>query len=450
VVAAVASGLADVEAGREATLDTPFPAASVSKLLTAVLVMRQVERGALDLDAPANAYLEPRQWIRDAAGEPVPATLRQLLSHHAGLPVSWGGMVEKGDRVPSLEEHLAAGLRTIQPPGQLLIYANDGFALVGFIAARAEGEPFEAHARRVLLQPLGMTRSTFASAWGVPDISAGYGSMFGGKGRIEVLDTTETGPAGSLVTTAPDLARFARMLLGGGALGGVRILGPDSVAEMMRLEARAHPDLDEGFGVGFGVRERPGRKLVWWDGSLPGAASRLALLPEQGAGVVVLSNLADNDPSAVAGLRILELLAPPEPEARYTPGAGELEALAGSYRPLDLVDSSMSFLGLGIAFRFEPRDDTLVVSSFLTGESALTPLGPRRFRLHGSLLDDATVLFDGDSVYLGFVRAERISAWQTPEALLTYAGVVLLALLVLGFVGVRGWLRRRSRASSAA
>ena len=62
------------------TRRTVFPPASVSKLLTATLVMRQVERGHLELDRAANDYLEPADWIRDGAGRPVAATVRQLLT----------------------------------------------------------------------------------------------------------------------------------------------------------------------------------------------------------------------------------------------------------------------------------------------------------------------------------------------------------------------------------
>ncbi len=76
VLVELASGLTDQEAGRPATLDTQVPAASVSKVLTAVLVMRQVEEGRLDLDKPVNTYLEPAFWVRNGTGEPAPATLR--------------------------------------------------------------------------------------------------------------------------------------------------------------------------------------------------------------------------------------------------------------------------------------------------------------------------------------------------------------------------------------
>ncbi len=137
VLVELASGLADQEAGRAATLDTQFPAASVSKILTAVLVMRQVEEGRLDLDKPVNTYLEPAFWVRNGTGEPAPATLRQLLSHSSGLPVTWNGIIDWGNPVPTMEEHLARGQHTLHPPGERIIYANNGFALAGYVAAQA-------------------------------------------------------------------------------------------------------------------------------------------------------------------------------------------------------------------------------------------------------------------------------------------------------------------------
>ena len=241
-----------------------------------------------------------------------------------------------------------------------------------------------------------------------------------GSPRTHHADATAIAPAGALVTTAPDLARVALMLLGKGELDGVRVLRPESVAEMMRLQARAHPELDEGFGLGFAVRERPGRRMVWWDGSLHGAAARLALLPDADVGVVVLSNLANNDPTSVAGTRVLEALVPPPLAAGYQPSAEELNRLSGLYRPLDFLDPEQWYLGYLVALEVERRGDTLVQSSRITGERTLLPIGPNRFRILGSMFDDSTVLFDGDSMYMGFVNACRISVWQSPTALVVY------------------------------
>jgi CubicO group peptidase (beta-lactamase class C family) len=450
VAVLLAAGFADREAGIAMTLDTQVPAASISKLFTTALVMREVERGRLRLDDPANRTIDERYWIRDASGAPVDATLRQLLSHHAGLPVSWSGIAHGDDPAPTMEAHLAQGQRTIHAPGEHVVYANDGFTLAGFVAAQAEGLPFAQLAERDLQGPLGMTHSTWESPRTLAGgkLAAAYGGMLGGSRRTVHDDPTPNAPAGALITTAPDLARFALMLLGGGELDGVRILQPASIAEMWRLQATQRPSLREGFGLGFGVRERPGRKMVWWDGGLAGVANRFALLPEHQAGVVVLTNLSDQAASSETANRILALLVPTAPE-HYEPRPADLARVAGTYRGIDMVDPAAWFLGYAVAFTFTPRDGTLWQSSRLTKESALVPIGPDRFRMQGSMLDDAEILFDGDEVILGFVRARRIPFWQTPTALAVYAGVLALALLAaLGWGIVRVAHRMRGHQAS--
>jgi CubicO group peptidase (beta-lactamase class C family) len=447
VLAEYATGLADIEAGVGATPETQFPAASVSKILTAVLVMRQVEAGRLNLDAPVNTYLEPHLWVRDQGGEPVDATLRQLLSHSSGLPMAWDGIVAWGDPVSTMEDHLAQGLRTIHAPGDRVVYANDGLALAGYVAAQAAGQPFADLARQALFEPLGMTRSTFESPWQLEgSLAAGYGNLFfSSSDRAHHADATAIAPAGGLITTSPDLARFALMLLGEGELDGVRILRPESVAEMMRLQARGHPDLDEGFGLGFGARVRPDWRMVWWDGAITGAAARLALLPDAELGVVVLSNLADNDITAVTGRRILDALAP-FPTAKYHASTEEFARVTGLYRMVEYLGPEQSYLGYFVAFEVERRGEELWQSSPISGERILIPVGPNRFRLMGSMYDDATVLFDGDMMHMGFIRARRISVWASPTAIVTYGAI--FALLLISILGLGVWrLAQRLRGS---
>ncbi|MEX3007549.1 serine hydrolase domain-containing protein [Hoeflea sp. TYP-13] len=451
VVVEIASGLADKETGRAATLETQYPAGSVSKVLTAVLVMRQVEEGRLNLDEPVNMYLEPKLWVRDRTGKPVPVTLRQLLSHNSGMPVTWKGIIDLGDQVRTIEEHLADGQRILHSPGERVVYSNNGFALAGYVAAKVAGQSFSDYARHTLFEPLGMSRSTFQSPWQFEDaLAAAYGHWFeGGSDRNHHADATAIAPAGALITTARDLARFALMILGEGEFDGVRVLQPQSVAEMMRLQARPHPDMDQGFGLGFAVRERHGRHLAWWDGSLSGAAARLTLLPDAKAGVVVLSNLANNEASSVAGRRILDALVQPPSVSVYEPLAEDLNGLAGLYRPLDFVDPEYWYLNYLMAFEIKRRGDRLVQKSLITGERTLSPIGPNRFRITGSMFDDSTVLFDGDTMFLGYLSAKRIPVWQSPIALVIYA--VFVVLTVFSLLGWWAWRAvRRPRQSRAA
>ena len=454
VVASFAVGLADVESRTPATTETLFPAASVTKLLTAALVMREVERGRLSLDAPVDDSLPPERQVRDASGAPVPVTLRQLLSHSSGLPVSWAGIQNDPNEPPrSLDDFLAHGLRTVRPAGEKLIYSNDGFALAGWLAARAEGTSFDALARSALFEPLGMSHSTLAAPKDAgPALAAAYGGMlpFTGHSRVPHQTVSGVAPAGALITTAGDLARFGLALLNGGELDGARVLSGESVAEMMRLQARAHPRMPEGFGLGFGVREVPGRRLVWWDGGLAGAASRLALLPEHRVGVALLSNLADNAPVSTAARRILDLLVPP-PERDAADGSRADAPLGGTYRPRDVVDPSARFMEWLVNLRIERDADGWRLSTPLDPEpSRLIPAGDGLYTLSGrGMLDGAYVLVDGDRLFAGFVGAERVGWWQSARALVAYASLALLALLGAGgWLGLRWLRRRRARALS--
>lgn len=442
-VTALAVGQADREAGVPASVDTVYPAASVSKLLTAVLVMRQVERGALELDQPANAYLPERRWIRDADGEPVPATLRQLLSHTSGLPVAFiRAGADEGEPALSLDEYLADGLVTRRPPGEKIIYSNEGFALLGYLAAQAEGEDFHTHVQRALFDPLGMSQSSFRV---LPDVvvATGYGgSIFDDGGAPSThTDITAIAPAGSLRTTVLDLARFARMLLRGGELDGARILRPGTLAEMWRLQARPHPAMPQGFGLGFGVLERPGRKFVWWDGDLPGACSRLALVPDAGVGVVILSNRTDHTPlNAISEQLFNQLAGPAQPDV-YTPDVAAAARIPGGYRMSDVLDSGLWFLEAFLVVDVVQRDGRLF-ADFLGDEQELRPTGPGTYRIIGGIFDGLLARFEGDQAIFGWFLAERVGFWQTPLALAAYLGVTVLLILAALVYGTTRLVRR--------
>jgi len=371
-----------------------------------------------------------------------------LLSHSSGLPVSWAGIQDDPNEPPrSLDELLSGGLRTVRAPGAKLIYANDAFALAGWIAARAAGVDFDTLAQRGLFDPLGMTHSTLVPPRDAgPALAAAYGGItpWSGKQRVPHQTVSGTSPAGALITTAGDLARFGMAMLRGGELGGVRVLAPESVAEMMRLQARAHPRMSAGFGLGFGVSETAGRKLVWWDGGLAGAASRLALLPEHGVGIAMLSNLADNAPTAVASRRILDEIAPPPPLAALL-GADDADEHVGVYALRDVVDPSVRYLEWFADLRVTRDGDALWLASPLSSDpSRLIPLGDDLYVISGpSMLDGATVLFADDHVYAGFVSGERISFWRSGRALLIYAAAVGLALVGLIVRALVRFVRRR-------
>lgn len=293
-------GVADLDRGELVSPATVFRVASVSKLVTTAVVLRAVGAGALDLDEPVNDRLGPGQRLTDQAGAPAAVTLRHLLSHTAGLPASLRG-ADLGNRwltrlasgpMPSDLAGAVTGLQVVRAPGERIVYANSGLNLAGHLASLALEVPFEVAAQREVLRPLTMASSAFDTSRHGPGVATPYGSIAppGVSSRSAAAMQLVATPMGGLTTTVEDLARFGRMVLGGGSLEGTTLLDPALVAEATTLGARNHPDLEQGYGLGFKVRSWRGRRLVGHDGNMPGVASMVWLSPDDGVGVAVLTN----------------------------------------------------------------------------------------------------------------------------------------------------------------
>jgi CubicO group peptidase (beta-lactamase class C family) len=332
-------GFADLHRGELVTTDTVFRVASVSKQLTTATVLKAVGDGLLDLDQPVNDRLPKAQRILDQHGDPADAPLRSFLSHASGLPPSIRGAdlgnpaltrLANGGAPSSLAEAVT-GLRVVRPAGERIVYANSGMNVVGYLAGLAYGTTFEDAAWQRVLEPLGMQRSAFSTHRIGPGVATPYGSITPpavGSKSAAAMQLVAT-PMGGLTTTAGELARFGRMVLGGGVLEGDSILPADLVAEATTLQITNHPDLEQGYGLGFKVRQWRGRRLVGHDGNMPGVASMVWLAPDDGVGVVVLTNgFALGIPHEVALLAIDELLGPDAIEAvpESPPTPAEVEA----------------------------------------------------------------------------------------------------------------------------
>lgn len=267
------SGLRSVEPSVEPmSEDTVFDAASLTKVLaTAPAVMQLVERGLIDLEAPAAQY-----WPEFGARNKGAVTIRQLMTHTSGLPPSlprlpdWTGWVRGREQI--------AGQTLANPPGTKFVYSDINFLTLGEIVRRVSGREFDEYCRSEIFLPLGMRDTGFrpigASNLSAIDRIAPTERQFDGKPlRGVVHDPTARrlgGVAGhaGLFTTAADVARFCRMMLGGGSLGGRRILRPATVALM------THPQSPPGL---------PARGLGW-DIDSPYAGERGDVFPVGGYG----------------------------------------------------------------------------------------------------------------------------------------------------------------------
>jgi len=263
-------GWADQESKRPMTPDTLFWIASMTKPMTAALIMMLQDERKLTVDDPVERYLPEFQNLPPSKdGTCTPPWLRHLLTHTSGLetvPCSrWDA--------PLAEAVAAYATRPLRfPPGSKWEYSNGGINTLGRIVEVVEGRPFAEVLQRRLLDPLEMRNTTFwPRGEQLGRLATSYARTTDGRlvatniyffsGPLDDPRRTPW-PAGGLFSTAEDYARFLQMLLNGGVWRGRRLLSVESVAAMTQtqtgeLATGFVPGMSFGFGVGV-VREPTG------------------------------------------------------------------------------------------------------------------------------------------------------------------------------------------------
>ncbi len=293
-----ARGVADIETKVPITEDTVFRIASITKTFTAIAVLQLWERGLVDLDAPANDYLRAFRLIPAGAGDR-PATVRDLLTHTAGLPETlrpWGALqpdfgesVKADQPRPSLAELYGGGLQLAADPGTRFVYGNHSPATLGQLVEDVSGEPLDRYFRDHLFEPLGMTDTDLGPSKRTRSrLATGYEIGRRGPGRVPEREMVTAGAA-SIRSTPRDMGRYLAALLGGGANEHGSVLRPATVASMFEPQFRPDPRIP-GMGLAFFRVNLGGRRAVEHQGTLPGFHSQIFLAPDEGLGVMAFTN----------------------------------------------------------------------------------------------------------------------------------------------------------------
>ena len=271
-------GVATLEPTTALRPDTPFPAASISKLFTTLVVLQLVDDGRLALDSPLSELGFEGVWI----------TPRELLTHRSGL--------RDGDGPDAvLSGELSTGTKVWS-------YADANFDLLGRVVERIAGEPFAAVARRRVLEPVGMEHSTFDTT--VPSVVDGHVGCWFGGGRRAVAPPADpdSAPSEGLRASVVDLTRWMEVVLG----RSPRLASAWHWDAMFESAATTDwPDVDQG--LGWQVETGTDEWIVRHAGSVDGIRALLTLWPDRGRGIVVLGN-AESLQRWVVRSRILSIL----------------------------------------------------------------------------------------------------------------------------------------------
>jgi CubicO group peptidase (beta-lactamase class C family) len=161
-------GYADVSENRTVTEKTLFQAASISKSLNAVGVLKLVQEKKLDLNADINKYLLTWKFPYDEKSNNKKITLTNLLSHSAGLTIHGFPGYDKGDSLPSLPQVLdgmkpanTAAVRSSDEPGKNVNYSGGGVTISQMIVMDVTQQPYDVFMQKNVLDPLGMTNSSY-------------------------------------------------------------------------------------------------------------------------------------------------------------------------------------------------------------------------------------------------------------------------------------------------
>jgi CubicO group peptidase (beta-lactamase class C family) len=367
-----------------ASAGTLYRAGSITKAVTALVLLRLVEEGVIGLDDPVAEHLpeirglgsgdslSPDSLDREslaAAGAAGPThgasraiTFRDLATHTAGLarepePGRFGRGAFQGWKrraVAAIPE-----TRVVDPPGVVYRYSNIGYALLGFALERAAGVPYEVLVDSLVFRPLGMIDSRLQlDRDGLRRLATGYVNLPGDTADPRVPRAERRGrgyrvPGEGVFSTVGDLARL------GMALTGARPLLPDSLRRLMLVDrggreqsegldaygagadrpATDRPDADRlgggatGYGIGVHLLDLGGAAMAGHSGTVPGYAAFLLVDPARETGVVLLRsyNHGETNLGAAATRLLLEMCE--TPSGAFPDGASTLRPRADFRSP---------------------------------------------------------------------------------------------------------------------
>jgi CubicO group peptidase (beta-lactamase class C family) len=294
-------GVEEVGKTTPVTADTLFEIASTTKAFTTTALAMLVDEKKVSWDDPVSKYL-PGFRLTDPCADAL-ITVRDITSHRSGV----GRHDELWDSTGWSRAELLARVTAMppaRPPRAAYQYNNLMFVAAGEVVASAAQMPWEDFIRTRIFAPLNMAHSRISFAeWSASDHATGH--RYDRAHDAVVVQPFENydaiAPAGTIKSSARDMAQWLRFQLASGAIDGKRLLSADALEEThtpqmaLRRDAESRETAPEtnlsSYGLGWTISDYRGELLVAHAGALNGFRTQVALLPNKHFGVVVLTNV---------------------------------------------------------------------------------------------------------------------------------------------------------------
>ncbi len=370
------------------TPDTQFAIGSATKAFTALSLLMSADEGKVSLADSPKKYLSYFKMQDPETDKNI--TIRDLMCHSSGLNRTDLAMITgKLNRQELIQ--VAGEAKPMAKLREKFFYQNIMFAATGEIVATVQKKPWEKFVPERIFAPLGMTNSTMSVAdmQKAKDYSFGYEYNFDTK-ETEKLPTREisaVAPAGSINSTARDMAQWLRFVMNGGVANGKRLVSEKNYAEWLKPQMNITPNGKTAYGFGWFLQDWNGLKVVQHGGNIDGFNSMVAMIPEKKLGFVLLTNVSGSPLGNELMPMVWEgILGNPNPTKNVA--TNELQKETGKYR----------FEAAGFDVEVVLKDGKL--NAIVPGQPTYTleNVGSRRYKIKEA--EGFFVTFKDDSLYL--------------------------------------------------
>lgn len=381
-------GYRDLENNVPVTADTEFSIGSATKAFTALTVLMAQDEGKLSLDDPPKKLLPYFRMFDPETDKNI--TLRDLLCHSSGLNRTDLAMIT--GRLSRKELIQVAG--EARPTAKLrekFQYQNIMYTAAGEAASVAEKKSWNDLIRQRIFAPLGMANSTVSveEMEKTKDHSFGYSYNFDTKEtrKLPFRDIVEVAPAGSINSSANDMAKWIGFVLSGGVVNGKRLVSENGFSEWTKPQMKITPDGKMSYGLGWFIQDWNGLKVLQHGGNIDGFNAMVAMIPEKKLGFVMLTNVSASPlGSELMPIVWSDLLPELSTAAATAVSADEANLYTGKYRVMQA----------NVDIEVKAENNSLVMVVPGQPQYTLGRTGPRQFKLVGAP-DGFAVRFDPES-----------------------------------------------------